>query len=171
MQKAPAQRLSGMPGLSQATTSVPEAEPEQDLFADPRHTSQMTAVFTQHYAREQMIQEVRRAADAKRMANDVRARNGVIVYGWAQVSIICALQCCLMIINPNRIYFALYHPSQVFRGQEGPAGEDRQEGQSGISNIQVSLVCLIDVTLVGDSLAQHASWCYIWRPTHRYRLG
>ena len=62
-------------------------EPAQDLFADPRHASQMTAVFTQHYAREQTIQEERRMADAERMANDVRAKHGVIVYGWAKVCI------------------------------------------------------------------------------------
>ena len=70
----------------ETTSPVPEPEPAQDLFADPCHASQMTAVFTQHYARKQTIQEERRAADAECMANDVRARHSVIVYGWAQGS-------------------------------------------------------------------------------------
>ena len=61
----------------QTMNPVPEVEPAQDLFADPRHASQMTAVFTQHYAREQTIQEERRAADAECIANDVRARHSV----------------------------------------------------------------------------------------------
>ena len=61
-----AQVLSGSP-----EPPILDAEPAQDLFADPCHASQMTAVFTQHYAREQTIQEERHMVDAERMSNDV----------------------------------------------------------------------------------------------------
>jgi hypothetical protein len=56
-----------------------------DMFADPRHASQMTAVFTKHYAIQQTLEEQRRAADAERIANIEKAKHNVIVYAWPKV--------------------------------------------------------------------------------------
>ena len=61
-----AQVLSGSP-----EPPILDAKPAQDLFADPCHASQMMAVFTQHYAHEQTIQEEWHMVDAERMSNDV----------------------------------------------------------------------------------------------------
>jgi hypothetical protein len=55
------------------------------MFADPRHASQMTAVFTKHYGLQQTLEEQRRAADAERIANVEKAKHHVIVYAWPQV--------------------------------------------------------------------------------------
>jgi hypothetical protein len=59
-----------------------------DMFANPRHASQMTAAFTQHYARELELEEQRRAADALRIERHNKAKHNVIVYGWAKVCIV-----------------------------------------------------------------------------------
>ena len=56
-----------------------------DFFADPRHASQMTAVFTEHYARQQALEEQRRAADAERIANIEKVKSHVIIYAWQKV--------------------------------------------------------------------------------------
>jgi hypothetical protein len=56
-----------------------------DMFADPRHASQMTAAFTKHYAIQQTLEEQRRAADAERIANIEKAKHNVIVYAWPKV--------------------------------------------------------------------------------------
>lgn len=56
-----------------------------DFFADPRHASQMTAVFTEHYARQQALEERQRAADAERIANTEKVKSHVIIYAWQKV--------------------------------------------------------------------------------------
>jgi hypothetical protein len=56
-----------------------------DFFADPRHASQMTAVFTEHYARQQALEEQQRAADAERIANIEKVKSHVIIYAWQKV--------------------------------------------------------------------------------------
>jgi GRF zinc finger len=66
-------------------TAMAGALTSTDLFADPRHASQMTAVFTEHYTCEQAREEQRRAADAERIANIEKAKSHVIVYAWQKV--------------------------------------------------------------------------------------
>jgi hypothetical protein len=56
-----------------------------NFFADPRHASQMTAVFTEHYARQQALEEQQRAADAERIANIEKVKSHVIIYAWQKV--------------------------------------------------------------------------------------
>jgi hypothetical protein len=73
---------SSSPSLNTATAG---ALTSTDLFADPRHASQMTAIFTKHYAREQAQEEQRRAADAERIANVEKAKSHVIIYAWQKV--------------------------------------------------------------------------------------
>ena len=48
----------------------------------PRYVSQMPAIFTEQYAREQGLAESRRKADATRLATAEHSRNQVIAYGW-----------------------------------------------------------------------------------------
>lgn len=69
-----------------------------DMFADPRHASQMTAAFTKHYAIQQTLEEQRRAVDAERIANIEKAKHNVIVYAWPKV---CPLRspCFKLFIN------------------------------------------------------------------------
>jgi hypothetical protein len=56
-----------------------------DMFSNPRYSSQMSAAFTQQYARQQELEEQRRATDAARMERQEKARHNVVVYGWAKV--------------------------------------------------------------------------------------
>jgi hypothetical protein len=57
----------------------------QDLHANLRYSSQMPAVFTEQSAREQQLQESRRAAEAEHLRN-VRKVNGCVTcYGWPSV--------------------------------------------------------------------------------------
>ena len=56
-----------------------------DMFADPQHDLQMTAVFTKHYVIQQTLEEERRAADMEHIANIEKARHNVIVYAWSKV--------------------------------------------------------------------------------------
>ncbi|KAF8799393.1 hypothetical protein BYT27DRAFT_6862923 [Phlegmacium glaucopus] len=55
-----------------------------DFFANPHHASQIVPAFTQQYALEQALEESKRAADAKQLANIEKAKHSVIVYGWAR---------------------------------------------------------------------------------------
>jgi hypothetical protein len=73
---------SSSPPQEISTTSASTAV---DMFADPRHASQMTAVFAKHYVLQQTLEEQRRAADAERIANVEKAKHHVIVYAWPQV--------------------------------------------------------------------------------------
>ena len=66
-------------------TEIAETSTSTNFFADPRHASQMTAVFTEHYARQQTLEEQRRAADAERIANIERVKSHVIIYAWQKV--------------------------------------------------------------------------------------
>ena len=45
----------------------------------------MTAVFTEHYARQQALEERQRAADAERIANTEKVKSHVIIYAWQKV--------------------------------------------------------------------------------------
>ena len=56
-----------------------------DFFADPRHASQMTAVFTEHYACQQALEEQQQVADAERIANIEKVKSHVIIYAWQKV--------------------------------------------------------------------------------------
>jgi hypothetical protein len=56
-----------------------------DMFSNPRYSSQMSAAFTQQYARQQELEKQRRATDAARMERQEKARHNVVVYGWAKV--------------------------------------------------------------------------------------
>jgi hypothetical protein len=69
----------------QHTTATAGASTSTDFFADPRHASQMTAVFTEHHARQQALEEQRRAADAERISNVEKVRSHVIIYAWQKV--------------------------------------------------------------------------------------
>lgn len=70
---------------SRSTSPVQQASTSTDFFADPRHASQMTAVFTEHYARQQALEEQQRAADAERIANIEKVKSHVIIYAWQKV--------------------------------------------------------------------------------------
>ena len=73
-------------GPSITVDSSRPAAPAVDFFANPRHASQIAPAFTQQYAREQALEESKRAADAERLANIEKAKHSVMVYGWARVS-------------------------------------------------------------------------------------
>lgn len=83
---------STTPFLSTMTVaSAPSLESSlhQALPTDPSHTrpapryvSQMPAIFTEQYAREQELAESRRRADAARLATLECSKNQVITYGW-----------------------------------------------------------------------------------------
>ena len=45
----------------------------------------MTAVFTEHYARQQALEEQQRVADAERIANVEKVKSHVIIYAWQKV--------------------------------------------------------------------------------------
>jgi hypothetical protein len=69
----------------QNTITAGTTSTSTDFFADPRHASQMTAVFTEHYARQQALEEQQRAADAERIANIEKLKSHVIIYAWQKV--------------------------------------------------------------------------------------
>ena len=56
-----------------------------DFFTDPRYASQMTAVFTEHYACQRALEEQQRTADAERIANIEKVKSHVIIYAWQKV--------------------------------------------------------------------------------------
>ena len=45
----------------------------------------MTAVFTEHYTRQQALEERQQAADAERIANTEKVKSHVIIYAWQKV--------------------------------------------------------------------------------------
>jgi len=66
-------------------TAIAGTSTSTDFFADPRHASQMTAVFTEHYASQRALEEQQRAADAERIANIEKVKSHVIIYAWQEV--------------------------------------------------------------------------------------
>ena len=56
-----------------------------NFFEDPRHASQMTAVFTKHYACQWALEEQQQAADAEHIANIEKVKSHVIIYAWQKV--------------------------------------------------------------------------------------
>lgn len=68
--------LDTPPPAGPANLSHPLARPA------PRYVSQMPAIFTAQYAREQELAESRRRADSARLATLEHSRNQVITYGW-----------------------------------------------------------------------------------------
>ena len=95
------------PSLQSPTPSSPQessASTATDMFADPRYASQMTAVFTKHYALEQSREELRRAADIERLANIDKAKHHVVIYAWPKVcSRICEGFFLVIIFHQNNI--------------------------------------------------------------------
>jgi hypothetical protein len=77
--------LSRSSSPDQQTIATAGTSTSTDFFADPRHASQMTAVFTEHYARQQALEEQQRAADAERIANVEKVKSHVIIYAWQKV--------------------------------------------------------------------------------------
>lgn len=77
--------LSPPPSANPATAG-PSMMVAWDMFANPCHASQLAPAFTQQYALKQALEEGKRAADAKRLANIEQAKHSVMVYGWAKVS-------------------------------------------------------------------------------------
>ncbi|KAF8233779.1 hypothetical protein L208DRAFT_1265094 [Tricholoma matsutake] len=62
--------------------SPPAASTSTNLFADPWHASQLTAVFTKHYVTQHALEEQRRAADAEPLENIEKAKSHIIIYAW-----------------------------------------------------------------------------------------
>jgi hypothetical protein len=61
---------------------MPLVAPLLATDADPRNVLQMSAIFTEQYAREQALVERRRIADPARLVVPEQVRNHVIAYAW-----------------------------------------------------------------------------------------
>jgi hypothetical protein len=85
---APGSPQGSHSSCSSCSSSPPAALTSTDLFADPRHVSQLTAVFIKHYATQHALEEQRWAANAECPENIEKAKSHVIIYAWQKVDFI-----------------------------------------------------------------------------------
>jgi hypothetical protein len=90
----PSQGPTSTTSTSTPTTGLSQGPPTPGLNIqqvldprpNPRYVSQMPAIFTEQWEREQQLHEKQRQANASRINHKQRSRQNIIVYAWLSVS-------------------------------------------------------------------------------------